>query len=62
MNVWFFFNLGFGALIIATGIPVYFLFIYWENKPKVIRKAFGEYKENLLFFPKLEDRFKIILC
>jgi len=24
---------GMGVLIIATGIPVYFLFIYWKNKP-----------------------------
>ncbi|GIY24352.1 large neutral amino acids transporter small subunit 2 [Caerostris darwini] len=30
---------GFGALIILTGVPVYFLFIYWENKPKAIRHA-----------------------
>lgn len=25
---------GFGCLIIATGLPVYVIFIYWENKPK----------------------------
>ncbi|KAG8183752.1 hypothetical protein JTE90_029333 [Oedothorax gibbosus] len=31
---------GFGALIIATGVPVYLIFIYWENKPKAIRKVF----------------------
>ncbi|GFQ99753.1 large neutral amino acids transporter small subunit 2 [Trichonephila clavata] len=30
---------GFGALIIATGVPVYLIFIYWENKPKAIRHA-----------------------
>nr|XP_042904342.1 large neutral amino acids transporter small subunit 2 [Parasteatoda tepidariorum] len=30
---------GFGALIIATGVPVYLIFIYWENKPKAIRNA-----------------------
>ncbi|KFM72858.1 Large neutral amino acids transporter small subunit 2, partial [Stegodyphus mimosarum] len=30
---------GFGALIIATGVPVYLLFVYWENKPKAIRKG-----------------------
>ncbi|GFR28573.1 hypothetical protein TNCT_174251, partial [Trichonephila clavata] len=29
----------FGALIIATGVPVYLIFIYWENKPKAIRHA-----------------------
>ncbi|XP_060562027.1 large neutral amino acids transporter small subunit 2-like [Ruditapes philippinarum] len=27
---------GFGCLIIATGIPVYLVFVYWENKPKSI--------------------------
>ncbi|XP_052789094.1 large neutral amino acids transporter small subunit 2-like [Mya arenaria] len=27
---------GFGCLIISTGIPVYFVFVYWENKPKSI--------------------------
>ncbi|XP_054709351.1 large neutral amino acids transporter small subunit 2-like [Uloborus diversus] len=31
---------GFGALIIATGIPVYLIFVYWENKPKAIRGFF----------------------
>uniref|UniRef100_A0A1W7RB58 Y+L amino acid transporter 2 n=1 Tax=Hadrurus spadix TaxID=141984 RepID=A0A1W7RB58_9SCOR len=30
---------GFGVLIIATGVPVYLVFIYWKNKPKVIRNA-----------------------
>ncbi|XP_046640063.1 Y+L amino acid transporter 2-like isoform X1 [Daphnia pulicaria] len=30
---------GYGALIIFTGVPVYFVFIYWENKPHCIRKA-----------------------
>lgn len=30
---------GFGALIIATGVPVYFIFVYWENKPKPVRHA-----------------------
>ncbi|XP_076364511.1 Y+L amino acid transporter 2-like [Tachypleus tridentatus] len=30
---------GFGLLIIMTGVPVYFIFIYWKNKPKPIQKA-----------------------
>ncbi|XP_022247804.1 large neutral amino acids transporter small subunit 2-like [Limulus polyphemus] len=30
---------GFGLLIIMTGVPVYFIFVYWENKPKPILKA-----------------------
>ncbi|KAM7282117.1 large neutral amino acids transporter small subunit 2 [Ixodes scapularis] len=32
---------GFGALIIATGAPVYFIFVYWKNKPKWILDMFG---------------------
>lgn len=30
---------GMGCLIIASGIPVYFVFIYWKNKPRIIRKV-----------------------
>uniref|UniRef100_A0A2I9LQ09 Y+L amino acid transporter 2 n=1 Tax=Centruroides hentzi TaxID=88313 RepID=A0A2I9LQ09_9SCOR len=30
---------GFGVIIIATGVPVYLIFVYWENKPKPIRNA-----------------------
>merc|ERR1719192_2625992 len=29
---------GIGIGIIATGIPVYFVFIYWKNKPRIIQK------------------------
>lgn len=29
---------GFGCLIIATGVPVYIVFVYWENKPRVITR------------------------
>lgn len=31
---------GFGALIIATGAPVYFVFVYWKNKPRWIQSTF----------------------
>lgn len=31
---------GFGALIIATGAPVYFVFVYWKNKPRWIQGTF----------------------
>lgn len=31
---------GFGALIIATGAPVYFVFVYWKNKPRWIQATF----------------------
>ena len=29
---------GLGCLIILTAVPVYFIFLYWENKPPAIRK------------------------
>ena len=29
---------GLGCLIILTAVPVYFSFLYWENKPPAIRK------------------------
>ena len=36
--------LGIGIGIIATGIPVYFVFIYWKNKPRIIQKMSGKKK------------------
>ncbi|GIX71946.1 large neutral amino acids transporter small subunit 2 [Caerostris darwini] len=38
---------GFGVLIICTGVPVYFLFIYWENKPKCIKNAIECFTKTL---------------
>lgn len=38
---------GFGIIIIATGVPVYLLFIYWENKPKCVRNAIIEITQFL---------------
>jgi len=29
---------GFGCLMIATGVPVYFVFCAWKNKPRYIQK------------------------
>lgn len=33
---------GIGIAIILTGIPVYFVFVYWKNKPAFIQRASGE--------------------
>ncbi|XP_050688049.1 Y+L amino acid transporter 2-like [Eriocheir sinensis] len=32
------YEVGMGLLITGSGIPAYFLFIYWENKPRLIRR------------------------
>ena len=32
-----------GLAIIATGIPVYFIFIAWKNKPVFIKKMIGKF-------------------
>ncbi|KAH8030341.1 hypothetical protein HPB51_006773 [Rhipicephalus microplus] len=40
---------GFGALIIATGAPVYFIFVYWKNKPRWIQGPFGFLNGGELF-------------
>ena len=44
-----------GLAIIATGIPVYFIFIAWKNKPVFIKKIIGEFFLliclTLLFYP-----------
>ena len=37
----FIFFSGLGCLIISTGIPVYIIFVYWENKPKAFLRAMG---------------------
>ena len=36
--------LGIGVVIILTGVPVYFLFVAWRNKPVFIRKFLGKYE------------------
>ena len=35
-------NTAIGTGMILTGVPVYFLFIYWKNKPPIIKKILGE--------------------
>ena len=36
-------NTAIGTGMILTGVPVYFLFIYWKNKPRFIKKILGEF-------------------
>lgn len=33
------FETGMGCVIILTAVPVYFVFIYWKNKPTCIKKG-----------------------
>jgi hypothetical protein len=40
--------LGIGIAIILTGVPVYFVFVYWKNKPQFIKSALGKKKCLLL--------------
>jgi hypothetical protein len=35
-------SIGIGIAIILTGVPVYFIFVYWKNKPRIIQAASGE--------------------
>ena len=52
--------LGIGIGIIATGIPVYFVFIYWKNKPRIIQKMSGKKEKTLqirLTFLSLHQAF-----
>ena len=36
------FEVGMGLAITATGVPAYFLFVYWQNKPKIIRETISK--------------------
>lgn len=37
---------GIGCAIIATGIPVYVVFIYWTSKPKDFNRFIGRFFVN----------------
>ncbi|KAK8373692.1 hypothetical protein O3P69_012387 [Scylla paramamosain] len=36
------YEVGKGLLITGSGVPAYFLFVYWQNKPKIVRTALDQ--------------------
>ncbi|CAG7818170.1 unnamed protein product [Allacma fusca] len=44
-------SIGIALIIVASGIPVYYIFIYWENKPQFLKRL-GEqmYRTSAIFF------------
>lgn len=56
------FGTGMGCLIIASGVPVYFLFIYWQNKPLFIRKILSSatiWMQKLMYVVPAEKKAKL---
>ena len=43
-------NAGIGTVIILTGVPVYFIFVYWKNKPAFFKKMLGMQSNSFDFF------------
>ena len=41
---------GIGTAIILTGVPVYFIFVYWKNKPAFFKKMLGMQSNSFDFF------------
>ncbi|KAL7644942.1 UNVERIFIED_CONTAM: hypothetical protein RMT77_004759 [Armadillidium vulgare] len=43
------FEVGMGLAITATGVPAYMLFIYWKNKPKIIRNFLESFTKKVQY-------------
>lgn len=38
------YEVGMGVLITVAGIPVYYMGVVWQDKPKWVQQAIGEYR------------------
>ena len=48
INIILFYPPGIGIAIILTGVPVYFIFIYWKNKPAFVQKMSGNVNKDIV--------------
>merc|ERR1712223_2107273 len=53
---------GIGTAIILTGVPVYFIFVYWKNKPQFIKSLLDSFtklcQKLIIVMPKENGKGK----